>query len=323
MIPPTSSILAVNKLEKRFPIRNDFGWRKGWLRALDNVTFDVRDGEVLGLVGESGSGKSTLGKTVMGIHRPTAGTVHLMGQEISGLSTRQHRAVRRHLQYTYQDPGASLDPRWRIRRSLLEPLVTHTDLPASAREEAVERVISAVGLLPSHLDVYPHELSGGQQRRAGLARVLVLQPKVLILDEPTSGLDVSVQATILRLIAELKATLNLCIVFISHDLAVIRLMCDRTAVMYLGRIVEIGATEALFNNPRHPYSQSLLSAVPQIGIRRVTDEFSLRGEPPDPGKPMEGCRFLSRCVHAMEMCRQREPDLKPLAGATAAACHLL
>jgi len=313
-------ILKVKDLRRYFAIRGPFNRRLGWIKALDDVSFDLMPGEILGLVGESGCGKSTLGKTLMGIHQPDSGEILFEGRQIAGLDPAKHRALRRDLQYAYQDPGASLDPRWKIRSSLHEPLIIHTDLDHAAREARVRSIMEAVGLPASHLDLYPHEVSGGQQRRVGLARILTLHPKVVILDEPTSGLDVSVQATVLSLFRDLRQMFNLTYVFISHDLAVVRMMCQRVAVMYLGRIVELGPVEAIFDRPQHPYTRSLLAAIPQIGGQRVTEDFWLEGEPPDPGNLPSGCRFRTRCPKAQAKCAEIEPTLAP-AGAQEAACH--
>ncbi len=304
------AILEVRALAKYFPIRNVWKRRIGWLKALDEVSFGVDRGEILGIVGESGCGKSTLGKTLMGIHPATAGEIIFEGADIAGAKATENRALRRHLQYSYQDPGASLDPRWKIGRSLREPLVIHTDLGRPERDARVQDILKAVGLPEGHLDLYPHEISGGQQRRVGLARILTLQPSLIILDEPTSGLDVSVQATILNLFLDLQKRFNLTYLFISHDLSVVRMICDRTAVMYLGKIVELGDTRALFDNPRHPYTRSLLSAIPEIGGRRVTDDFWLEGEPPNPGDLPSGCRFRTRCPIAQADCAEAEPPLR-------------
>ena len=312
-------ILSVRQLERHFPVRGAFGRRVGAVRAVDGVSFDLRRGEVLGLVGESGCGKSTLGKTIMGIHKPDAGEISLAGRSIAGLKPGDQRGVRRDLQYSYQDPGSSLDPRWKIGRSLHEPLVIHARLDRSAREARVAAIMRAVGLPPGHLDLYPHEISGGQQRRVGLARILTLHPKVVILDEPTSGLDVSVQATVLKLFRELRDEFELTYMFISHDLAVVRMMCSRVAVMYLGRIVEIGPTRELFRDPLHPYTRSLLAAIPRIGGPRVAESFWLEGEPPDAANLPSGCRFRTRCPKAAPHCAQVDPSLG--GEAHAAACH--
>ncbi len=314
-------LLEVRGLRRFFPIRNAFGVRVKWLRALEDVSFQVHHGDILGVVGESGCGKSTLGKTLMGIHRPMAGEVRLRGRDISLLAPGARREVARELQYVYQDPGASLDPRWKIRRSLHEPLVVHTDLGQAERDEQVRAILAAVGLPPGHLDLYPHELSGGQQRRVGLARILTLQPSLVILDEPTSGLDVSVQATVLNLFLELRETFDLTYLFISHDLGVVQAMCNRIMVMYLGRIVETGSTQQVFGQPRHPYTRSLLAAIPRIGEAKVTEGFALEGEPPDAGNLPGGCRFRTRCPLAEARCTEVEPDLDDREDGHRVACH--
>jgi oligopeptide/dipeptide ABC transporter ATP-binding protein len=317
----TPPLLEINDLVRYFPLRNAFGRRVGWLKAVDGVSLDVWPGETLGLVGESGCGKSTLGKTVMGIHAPTAGDIRFAGREIGRLPRRERRRVARDLQYVYQDPGASLDPRWKVGRLLHEPLKIHTALSREEREREVRAILGAVGLPDAHLDLYPHELSGGQQRRVGLARILTLRPRMVILDEPTSGLDVSVQASVLKLFRALQQTFALTYVFISHDLAVVRAMCARIAVMYLGKIVELGDTAAVFEKPRHPYTQSLLAAVPRIGGPRVTLDFALAGEPPNPRDVPSGCRFRTRCPLVQDVCATTEPPLREVDGRRV-ACHL-
>ncbi len=303
------AILQIQGLKKYFPVRNAWQRQVGWLRALDDVNLDVGRGEIIGVVGESGCGKSTLGKTVMGIHSPTEGRIIFEGNDITELKPYAARGLRRQLQYTYQDPGASLDPRWKIGRALTEPLVIHTELDRAQRRTRVREMLDAVGLPEGHLDLYPHEISGGQQRRVGLARILTLHPTLIVLDEPTSGLDVSVQATILNLFLDLKRRFDLTYVFISHDLSVVRMICDRVAVMYLGKVVELGATEAVFSNPRHPYTRSLLAAVPRIGEGRIIEDFWLEGEPPDPGRLPAGCPFRPRCPLARDVCAEAVPPL--------------
>lgn len=315
-------LLEVSELSKHFPVRDVWQRRVGSLRALDDVSVSIRHGEILGVVGESGCGKSTLGKTIMGIHPATSGRIIFEGNDITNLRPDKSRALRRRLQYSYQDPGASLDPRWKIGRSLNEPLVIHSVLARGERQERVRSILRAVGLPETHLDLYPHEISGGQQRRVGLARILTLQPTLVILDEPTSGLDVSVQATVLNLFLELKKQFGLTYMFISHDLSVVRMICDRVAVMYLGKVVEMGAIEQIFSAPKHPYTQSLLAAIPQIGGRKVIDDFWLEGEPPDPKNLPSGCRFRTRCPIAVPRCAQDEPPLEEKRPQHADACWL-
>jgi oligopeptide transport system ATP-binding protein len=315
------TILELRDVHTRFPIFGAWGRRSAWLAAVDGVSLSAERGDILGIVGESGCGKTTLGKTIAGIHTPAAGSILFEGHDISILSPRAGRSFRTGLQYCYQDPAASLDPHWRIGRSLAEPLVIHTNMAASEREARVREVLAAVGLPETHLTLYPHEISGGQQRRVGLARVLMPRPGLVVLDEPTSGLDVSVQAIVLRLLLDLRERFGLTYLFISHDLSVVRLISNRIAVMYLGSIVEIGATEQVFTAPRHPYTRSLLAAVPMAGGRRVTADFSLDGEPPNPANKPGGCAFRTRCARAEARCAAERPLLRELADGARAACH--
>ncbi|CAN5555776.1 ATP-binding cassette domain-containing protein [soil metagenome] len=312
----SAALLATQGLAHRFRSKDGRS-----VRAVDGVDLAVEAGEILGIVGESGCGKSTLGKTLIGVLRADDGTVFFDGAAIQNLRGPALRAVRSRLQYVYQDAGAALDPRWTIGRSLDEALVIHTSLSRPERMVRVRETLAAVGLHEDQLSLYPHEISGGQQRRVGLARVLALHPRVLILDEPTSGLDVSVQATILKLLVALWRQYGLTLLFISHDLAVVRSICTRVAVMYLGRIVETGSTADLFATPRHPYTRSLLAAVPQPGGPRVIDQAWLEGEPPDPLDIPSGCRFRNRCPMAQPRCAAEDPALRPLTPSHDAACH--
>ncbi len=317
-------ILEIKGLKRYFRGHSSFpigGVR--WVKALDGVSLEVCKGETFGLVGESGCGKSTLGKTILGIYRPTEGSVTFKGNEISHLSRREAKRIRKDIQYVYQDPGASLDPYWKVGKILSEPLVIHTSLSREEIRKNVRKMLDDVGLREEHLSLYPHEFSGGQQRRLGLARILCLNPSLIILDEPTSGLDVSVQATILKLFMELKTRFDLTYIFISHNLSVVRMMCNRMAVMYAGKIVEMGDTGGIFRDPAHPYTKVLLAAIPEIGKKvEKKKEMPLSGEPPNPENFPEGCRFWPRCNVKMAVCESVEPSLESAADGRKVACHL-
>jgi oligopeptide/dipeptide ABC transporter ATP-binding protein len=315
-------ILRVDNLKKHFHSSAGFlGRRATLVKALDGVSLDVVKEETFGLVGESGCGKSTLGKTILGIYRPTHGSVVLEGRDITHLSRKDVVKVRKEIQYVYQNPGSSLDPRWNVKKILAEPLLIHSSIGAAAVEKLVEEMMEAVGLTKEQLSLYPHEFSGGQQRRLGLARILTLNPKVVILDEPTSGLDVSVQATILKLFTDLKFRFHLTYLFISHNLGVVQMMCSRVAVMYAGKIVELGETPRLFAQPLHPYTKVLLAAIPVVGKRREED-LSLSGEPPNPADFPSGCRFWPRCACKEDRCITEEPPLVTVEEGRAVSCHL-
>jgi len=316
-------LLEVKGLKKHFHNSGGLlGKRAERIKALDGVSFQVYKGDAFGLVGESGCGKSTLGKTILGIYRPTEGTVIFKGRKISQLSKSELKTVRKDIQYVYQDPGSSLDPHWKVKRILSEPLVIHSDFGKRDIERKVHEIVEAVGLRRGQLALYPHEFSGGQQRRLGLARILCLNPTLIILDEPTSGLDVSVQATILKLFIELKTRFNLTYIFISHNLSVVRMMCRRLAVMYAGKIVESGETGSIFTNPVHPYTKALLAAIPVIG-KKLQDDVSLTGEPPNPSNYAAGCRFQPRCGYRLDICTSLEPELCQTGDGRWVSCHLI
>ncbi len=316
-------ILEVKELRKYFRGHSGFLNRSiRWVKALDGVTFHVSKGDTFGLVGESGCGKSTLGKTILGIYRPTQGSVVFKGLNISGLPRKEAKKIRQDIQYVYQDPGASLDPYWKIAKILSEPLVIHTSQSKEKIRRQVFEMLEDVGLREEHLSLYPHEVSGGQQRRLGLARILCLNPSLVILDEPTSGLDVSVQATILKLFKELKSRYQLTYIFISHNLSVVRMMCNRMAVMYAGKIVEMGDTRMIFENPMHPYTKVLLAAIPQVGKRIDAEkDLPLSGEPPDPENFPPGCRFWPRCGFKKTICESIEPAFESSPDGRMIACH--
>lgn len=305
----TSSLLQVDNLTTQFGGKRRFlAPPQPLVRAVDDVSFTLSEGGILGLVGESGCGKSTLAKTLLGTLRETSGDICLDGVNVSGLTPVEARAARNDIQYVHQDPGAALDPWWRIGDTLHETLVINGETSASERSARIEAMLEAVGLNSTFLNRYPHELSGGQQRRVGLARILVLKPRVVILDEPTSGLDLSVQATVLKLIRDLHQDFNLTYIFISHDLSVVERMCDRVLVMYLGRVAELGASDAVFKSPGHPYTQALLKAAPRLVAGQLQEGDILVGDPPSPSAIPSGCAFRSRCPRAEAQCAESRPE---------------
>ncbi|MFE5581951.1 ABC transporter ATP-binding protein [Kitasatospora sp. NPDC056531] len=317
-------LLSVRDLVKTFPGRRGRTGRAGApIRAVDGVSFDLGAGETLGLVGESGCGKSTTGRMIVRLLDPTSGTVTLDGIGIGGLSQAQLRPHRRHLQMVFQDPYSSLNPRQTVARIISEPLLVQGAGAAEARKRAAE-LIELVGLIPEHLDRYPHEFSGGQAQRIGIARSLATSPKLVIADEPVSALDVSIQAQVVNLMEQLQRELGLAYVFIAHDLSVVKRVCDRVAVMYLGRIVEIGDKADVYGNPAHPYTRALLSAVPlpDPAAERARERIVLLGDPPSPANPPAGCGFHPRCPKAQEACRTERPLLRVVGtGLREAACH--
>jgi len=311
------SLLIVEKLSKTYR------GAQGDVQAVADVSFSIADGEVLGVVGESGCGKSTLGRSILKLIEPSAGRVRFAGRDITGLSRRDMKPVRRDVQIVFQDPFGSLNPRHKVGTIIGEPLVVHAIGNAADRRARVAELLRLVGLPEDAAKRFPHEFSGGQRQRIAIARALALEPKLLVADEAVSALDVSIQSQIINLIAELRKRLGLAILFISHDLSVIRHVSDRIAVMYLGRIVEIGPAAEIMQAPRHPYTQALLSAIPRPGEKR--ERQVLKGELPDPAHPPAGCPFHTRCPKVMDICKSARPDLLPpqaVAGGSEVACHL-
>jgi peptide/nickel transport system ATP-binding protein/oligopeptide transport system ATP-binding protein len=318
-----AELLEVAGLTKHFPIRRGvFSRVQGWVRAVDGISFSVGHGETLGLVGESGCGKSTAGKAILGLIPATAGSVRLEGQEITGLGRRAMHPHRRHLQVIFQDPYASLNPRQTAGDTVGEPLANYGLAKGRAREERVAALFERVGLRPEQMRKYPHEFSGGQRQRLGIARALAVGPKLIVCDEPVSALDVSVQAQVINLLVDLQAEFGLSYLFIAHDLAVVEHISHRIAVMYLGEIVELADRVALFRNPLHPYTEALLAAVPVPDPERPRERVILRGEVPSPSDPPKGCRFHTRCPYVMERCRVETPRLRAVTEGHLAACHL-
>jgi oligopeptide/dipeptide ABC transporter ATP-binding protein len=316
----SAPLLEVEDLGRTFVVRRSvLGRPTATVTAVEGVSFSLQAGKTLALVGESGSGKSTLGRLVLRLIDPTSGRIRFEGRDVTALAERELRSLRRNAQLIFQDPYAALNPRMTVGQILSEPLALHDVVPPARRAERVNELLRLVGLEPRVTRRYPHEFSGGQRQRIVIARALAVEPKLIVCDEPVSALDVSIRAQVLNLLRDLQRRLGLAYIFISHDLAVVKHIADRIAVMHLGRIVEIGPNEALFANPRHPYSRALLSAIPmpEPGVRR--ERIILRGEMPSPLHPPEGCAFHTRCPAAIALCQTERPDLT--GGSHATACH--
>jgi oligopeptide/dipeptide ABC transporter ATP-binding protein len=314
-------VLRVENLRQWYRLGTGFFGRRDLVRAVEDVSFDIERGEVLGLVGESGSGKSTLGRAVLRMTDPTEGRILFEGRDTTRLSRRELRPLRPRMQLIFQDPFSSLNPRMTVRQIVAAPLIIQRpDLDGSARNTRVGEALDLVGLSSQYADRYPHEFSGGQRQRIGIARAFITEPTFLVADEPVSALDVSIQAQIVNLLINIRKKLNLTVLFISHDLAVVGHLCDRVAVMYLGRIVEIAETRALFRQPRHPYTQALFSAVPVPDPTLRRERIILKGDMPSPINPPSGCAFRTRCRYALPACAEAVPVLRKIAEGHLARC---
>ena len=317
------SLLEVKNLKKYFPVKGGILSRTmGQVQAVDDVSFTLERGETLGLVGESGCGKTTVGRSILRLIEPTAGQITFQGQNLLGLEREKLRKIRASLQIIFQDPFSSLDPRMNVGQIIAEPISNHLKISRAEIRDRVAYLMKRVGLHPEQMRRYPHEFSGGQRQRIGIARALALNPLAIICDEPVSALDVSIQAQVINLLAQLQEEMNLSYLFIAHDLSIVEHISDRVAVMYLGRIVELATDKALYQNPLHPYSQALLSAVPIPDPEVQKKKILLQGDVPSPMNPPSGCRFHTRCPEAKETCSLQEPTLQDMGDGHWVACHL-
>lgn len=312
-------ILEVNNLKKHFPVK---GKKDVFVKAVDGVSFKINQGETFGLVGESGCGKSTVARLIIKLYKETDGQIIFRGKNVTSIKKDEMKDFRKNIQMVFQDPYASLNPRMTVERTLTDPLTIHNVGSVQERKNRVLELLEVVGLDKRYASRYPHEFSGGQRQRIGIARALSLNPEFVILDEAVSALDVSIQAQIISLLQDLQRKFNLTYLFISHDLSVIEYMCSVIGVMYLGKIVEIGSKDDIFRNPKHPYTQALLSAIPSLDPDEKKDVIILKGDLPSPSNPPSGCAFHTRCNRAMEICRKDYPKTVTIDGAHEVSCHL-
>ncbi|WP_040984153.1 ABC transporter ATP-binding protein [Oceanobacillus jeddahense] len=319
------TLLEVKDLKKHFPVSNKVPFKKSKqsVKAVDGVNFNVYQGETLGVVGESGCGKSTVARLINQLIKPTDGVVNFNNENLINMNAAVLRETRKKIQMVFQDPYASLDPRVKIGELIAEPMVIHGIGDAKSRQKRVAELLETVGLNKRYADRYPHEFSGGQRQRINIARALTLNPELVICDEPVSALDVSVQAQVINLLKALQKEFQLTYIFISHDLNVVRYMCDRIAVMYLGKIVEVGTFEEIYSQPQHPYTKALFSAIPKESPFETKEQIILKGSVPSPLNPPSGCSFHERCPVAMEICKQKEPNIITQENKHQASCHLV
>ncbi|TLS38626.1 ABC transporter ATP-binding protein [Pseudalkalibacillus caeni] len=316
-------LLEVKELKKHFPLNKGwFGRQTGSVKAVDGVSFVINEGETLGLVGESGCGKSTTGRMIMSLLKPTDGQIWFKGQEISKLKDDEVRDLRKDFQMVFQDPYASLNPRMKVKDIVAEPLIIHGEKDKGVIQNRVDELMKTVGLNAFQADRYPHEFSGGQRQRIGIARALAVKPKLIIADEPVSALDVSIQSQILNLLQDLQEEMGLTYLFIAHDLSVVEHISDRIGVMYLGRLVEVADKDSLYDEPLHPYTQALISAVPVPNPRLKRERIILKGDIPSPANPPTGCPFHTRCPKAMDICKTKVPVMREAREGHYTACHL-
>ncbi|RDI37175.1 ABC transporter ATP-binding protein [Falsibacillus pallidus] len=319
----TESLIEIQDLKKHFPLTGGvFGKTVGHVKAVDGVSFSVRKGETLGIVGESGCGKSTTGRMLLRLIEPSEGSIKFEGKDITNLSKKDMRALRRDMQMVFQDPFASLNPRHTVEKILEEPLIVHGIGNAAERKQKVKEMLEVVGLSSYYAKRYPHQFSGGQRQRIGIARALMTRPKLIIADEPVSALDVSIQSQVLNLLEDLQKEFDLTYIFIAHDLGVVRHISDRVGVMYLGRMAELSDSDKLYEKPLHPYTQALLSAVPIPDPDFKRETILLQGDIPSPSNPPKGCAFHTRCPHSMEVCKSITPVFQEAEPGHYVACHL-